>query len=83
MLNEPPPFNQALISFGSDAVTAAAVDALQRGGRCWAGAAPYHGRVVMRLSVSSWRTTEADVREAAHVMLECAAAAAAAEAAQE
>ena len=72
-------FNQALVAFGDDACTAATAAAIQRDGRCWAAAAPYHGRVVLRLSVSSWRTSEADIEEAARAILECAAAVSAAQ----
>jgi glutamate/tyrosine decarboxylase-like PLP-dependent enzyme len=72
-------FNQALVAFGNDACTAATAAAIQRDGRCWAAAAPYHGRVVLRLSVSSWRTSEVDIEEAARAILECAAAVSAAQ----
>jgi glutamate/tyrosine decarboxylase-like PLP-dependent enzyme len=53
--------NQVLVSFGSDEETNRVVDAVQRSGECWMGATSWHGRRLMRISVSSWRTTEADV----------------------
>ncbi len=53
--------NQVLVSFGSDEETNRVVDAVQRSGECWMGATSWHGQRLMRISVSSWRTTEADV----------------------
>jgi hypothetical protein len=34
---------------------------IQKSGECWMGATTWHGQRLMRISVSSWRTTEADV----------------------
>ena len=53
--------NQVLVSFGDDARTDRVVESVQRSGECWMGATNWHGRRLMRISVSSWRTTEADV----------------------
>jgi glutamate/tyrosine decarboxylase-like PLP-dependent enzyme len=53
--------NQVLVRFGRDAETDQVVDAVQRSGECWMGATTWHGQRLMRISVSSWRTTEADV----------------------
>jgi glutamate/tyrosine decarboxylase-like PLP-dependent enzyme len=54
--------NQVLVRFGSDdAHTDAVIDAVQRDGTCWMGATTWHGRRLMRISVSNWSTTEADV----------------------
>ena len=53
--------NQVLVSFGSDEETNRVVEAVQRSGECWMGATSWHGQRLMRISVSSWRTTEADV----------------------
>jgi len=53
--------NQVLVSFGDDARTDRIVESIQRSGECWMGATTWHGRRLMRISVSSWRTTEADV----------------------
>jgi glutamate/tyrosine decarboxylase-like PLP-dependent enzyme len=53
--------NQVLVSFGDDARTDRIVESVQRSGECWMGATNWHGRRLMRISVSSWRTTEADV----------------------
>ena len=53
--------NQVLVGFGDDADTERVVDAVQRSGVCWMGTTRWHGRRLMRVSVSSWRTSEADV----------------------
>ena len=46
---------------GDDATTERVIEAVQRSGQCWMGSAAWHGQRLMRISVSSWRTTEADV----------------------
>lgn len=51
--------NQVLVSFGDD--TDRVVEALQRSGECWMGATTWHDMRLMRVSVSNWSTTEADV----------------------
>ncbi|WP_409493635.1 pyridoxal phosphate-dependent decarboxylase family protein [Amycolatopsis sp. cmx-11-12] len=51
--------NQVLVSFGDE--TDRVVEAVQRSGECWMGATTWHGQRLMRVSVSSWSTTEADV----------------------
>jgi hypothetical protein len=37
------------------------IDEVQRSGECWMGATTWHGMRLMRISVSNWSTTEADV----------------------
>jgi aromatic-L-amino-acid decarboxylase len=54
--------NQVLVSFGAPEVTRAVIDRLQRDGTCWCGGTQWQGHVAMRISVSSWATTEDDVR---------------------
>jgi glutamate/tyrosine decarboxylase-like PLP-dependent enzyme len=57
--------NQVLLRFGDDdAATDAVVAAVQRSGECWMGATTWHGMRLMRVSVSNWSTTEADVDRA-------------------
>lgn len=68
--------NQVLVAFGSDEVTEAVVDAVQQDGTCWAGATtwPAHqptARRAMRLSISGWETTEADIDASAAAILRC------------
>ena len=53
--------NQVLVSFGEPAVTRAVIAKVQADGTCWCGGTEWHGRPAMRISVSSWATTEEDV----------------------
>lgn len=53
--------NQVLVSFGSAEVTHRVIRAVQEEGTCWCGGTTWHGKSAMRISVSSWATTEADV----------------------
>ncbi len=52
--------NQVLVSFGEDNATRRVVEAVQRDGTCWCGCTLWRGRPAMRISVSSWATTDAD-----------------------
>ena len=54
--------NQVLVSFGSPEVTREVIRRVQEDGTCWCGATEWHGQTAMRISVSSWATTEADVQ---------------------
>ena len=53
--------NQVLVGFDDDATADRVVGRVQASGECWMGATTWQGRRLMRISVSSWRTTEADV----------------------
>ena len=53
--------NQVLVSFGDADTTKRVVAAVQEDGTCWCGATVWKGRAAMRLSVSSWATTDEDV----------------------
>ncbi len=53
--------NQVLVDFGGDERTDQIIERVQRSGECWMGGTTWHGRRLMRISVSSWRTTETDV----------------------
>ncbi len=53
--------NQVLVSFGTDERTDQVVERVQQSGECWMGATTWHGQRLMRISVSNWQTTEADV----------------------
>lgn len=64
--------NQVLVSFGSDDETERTIQAIQRDGTCWCGGTVFQGRHAMRISVSSWATTERDVERSLQVMLRCA-----------
>lgn len=66
-------FNQVLVSFGDDATTERVVAAVQRSGVCWMGATTWGGQRLMRISVSSWRTTEDDVDRAIQAIVSAVA----------
>ncbi|HLB09793.1 MAG TPA: aminotransferase class V-fold PLP-dependent enzyme [Gemmatimonadaceae bacterium] len=53
--------NQVLVSFGEDEATRRVIAAVQSDGTCWCGGTVWHGRTAMRISVSSWATTDDDV----------------------
>jgi glutamate/tyrosine decarboxylase-like PLP-dependent enzyme len=53
--------NQVLVGFRDDATTDRVIEQIQRSGECWCGGTMWRGRKAMRISVSSWATTEADV----------------------
>jgi glutamate/tyrosine decarboxylase-like PLP-dependent enzyme len=53
--------NQVLVSFGDAETTRAVTAAVQRDGTCWCGGTVWQGRTAMRISVSGWATTAADV----------------------
>jgi glutamate/tyrosine decarboxylase-like PLP-dependent enzyme len=53
--------NQVLVVFGDPGETARVIAGVQAEGTCWAGITVWQGRTAMRISVSSWATTEADV----------------------
>ena len=54
-------FNQVLVSFGDAQRTEKVIAAIQNEGTAWCGTTQWQGRRAMRISVSSWATTEADV----------------------
>jgi glutamate/tyrosine decarboxylase-like PLP-dependent enzyme len=54
-----------------DARTRAVIDAVQRDGTCWLSGTTWQGRAAMRVSVSSWKTTEADIDRSAAAILRC------------
>jgi glutamate/tyrosine decarboxylase-like PLP-dependent enzyme len=60
--------NQVLVSFGSDEVTRRVIDALQAEGTCFCSGTEWHGRAAMRISVSSYATTEEDVERSLEAM---------------
>ena len=53
--------NQVLVSFGDAETTRRIVAAVQAEGTCWCGSTVWQGQTAMRISVSSWATTEADI----------------------
>ncbi|HEX5582574.1 pyridoxal phosphate-dependent decarboxylase family protein [Gaiella sp.] len=53
--------NQVLFRFGDDDATSRTLAAVQASGEAWMSGTEWDGRPAIRLSVSSWRTTEQDV----------------------
>ena len=66
--------NQALVSFGDDDATQRVIAGIQSDGTCWCGGTVWQGRAAMRISVSSWATTEADVEQSLAAILRVASA---------
>ncbi len=64
--------NQVLVDFGGPDQTAAVVTAVQQDGTCWCGPTVWQGRPAMRISVSAWNTTEADIDQSLAAVLACA-----------
>jgi glutamate/tyrosine decarboxylase-like PLP-dependent enzyme len=67
--------NQVLVAFGSPEETRRVIREIQEDGTCWCGGTEWQGRTAMRISVSSWATTEADVDRSLEAMVQIATAA--------
>jgi hypothetical protein len=65
--------NQVLVSFGEPDITNRVIADVQLDGTCWCGGTVWQGQTAMRISVSSWATTEADVERSLEAMLRIAA----------
>ena len=63
--------NQVLVSFGTPEHTLAVIKRIQEDGTCWCGSTVWQGRTAMRISVSSWTTTEEDVDRSVAAMIRC------------
>jgi len=64
--------NQVLVSFGSAERTREVIRRVQEDGTCWCGGTLWQGRTAMRISVSSWATTSADVEKSLAAMVRIA-----------
>ena len=64
--------NQVLVAFGDDRVTTEIVRGVQHDGTCWCGGTIWNGRAAMRISVSSWATTDDDVEQSLAAILRVA-----------
>jgi glutamate/tyrosine decarboxylase-like PLP-dependent enzyme len=62
--------NQVLVRFGGR--TGEVIERVQRDGTCWLGGTTWRGAPAMRISVSSWATTEADADRSVRAILEAA-----------
>jgi glutamate/tyrosine decarboxylase-like PLP-dependent enzyme len=65
--------NQVLVSFGSADATRRVIAGVQRDGTCWCGGTVWKGQVAMRISVSSWATTDHDIDRSIEAILRVAA----------
>jgi len=68
--------NQVLVRFeiegqDPDELTRSVIRRVQQEGTCWLGGTTWHGMAAMRISVSNWSTTEADVDASADAILRC------------
>lgn len=64
--------NQVLVSFGDDETTRRVMAGIQADGTCWCGGTVWQGRAAMRISVSSWATTDEDVERSLAAMIRVA-----------
>ncbi|MBA2258832.1 MAG: aspartate aminotransferase family protein [Acidobacteria bacterium] len=53
----------------ADALTRQVIAAVQNDGTCWLGGTTWQGKAAMRISVSNWSTTEADIDRSASAIL--------------
>jgi len=64
--------NQVLVSFGEPEKTNRIIADIQEDGTCWMGGTEWQGKTAMRISVSSWATTEQDVEISLETILRIA-----------
>ena len=64
--------NQVLVAFGDAATTNRVISEIQNEGTCWCGGTVWQGQTAMRISVSSWATTDADVERSLEAMVRIA-----------
>lgn len=58
-------FNQVIVRCATDELTLKTMEKIQDLRTCWVGGSSWEGRKVIRISVCSWATTEADVVKSA------------------
>jgi len=66
--------NQVLVRFGDDDRTDRVIQSVQADGTCWCGPTTWQEVRAMRISVSSWATTDDDVERSLEAICRCAAA---------
>ena len=64
--------NQVLVCFGSEDKNRRVLEAVQHDGTCWCSTASWRGQTTMRISISSWATTDADVERSLSAILRVA-----------
>jgi aromatic-L-amino-acid decarboxylase len=68
----PVTLNQVLVSFGEAALTNRVIKRIQEEGTCWCGGTVWKGITAMRISVSSWMTTEQDIERCSATIIKLA-----------
>ena len=64
--------NQLPVSFGDAERTHRVIKELQEDGTCWCAVTVWQGRTAMRISVSCWSITDADVDRSVAAMIRIA-----------
>jgi glutamate/tyrosine decarboxylase-like PLP-dependent enzyme len=64
--------NQVLVSFGEPELTNRIIKKIQDDGTCWCGGTVWKGITAMRVSVSSWMTTEEDIEKCTTAIIKIA-----------
>jgi len=54
-------FNQVLVACDNEEITNRTIQNIQDSGECWVGGAKWQDKAVIRISICSWATTEADI----------------------
>ena len=62
--------DQVVAAFGDEERTGRVISKVQRDGICWCGGTTWRERPAMRISVSSWATTDADVELSVKAILD-------------
>lgn len=66
--------NQVLVTFKDEAATRGVIRGVQNEGTCWCGGTAWRRQAAMRVSVSSWLTTEADIDQSLEAIVRIARA---------
>jgi len=64
--------NQILVSFGNSDYTNRVIKRVQEDGTCWCGGTVWQKQTAMRISISSWKTTEEDIIKSADAIIKIA-----------
>jgi glutamate/tyrosine decarboxylase-like PLP-dependent enzyme len=64
--------NQVLVAFHTDEETSRVIREVQHDGTFWCSETHWKGRMAMHISISSFKTTEADIRQSLHSILRIA-----------
>jgi glutamate/tyrosine decarboxylase-like PLP-dependent enzyme len=64
--------NQILVSFGDADYTNRVIKRIQEDGTCWCGGTVWQNQTAMRISISSWKTTEKDIVDSAEAVIRIA-----------